>query len=62
MSDVRIIRRRTRAHIEGTSRLGSVWIMENLDGAVEIKAQIQIDVVNDLIKDMEEAGLNVEIR
>lgn len=62
MSDIRIVRRRNRAHILGKSKLGAMWIIENMDGEVEIKVEVQSEFVSDLHQDMLQAGLYVEIQ
>lgn len=62
MSDIRIVRRRSRAHIKGISKTGCLWIIDNLEGDVEVVVQVQADLAEDVATSMREDGLNVEVQ
>ena len=63
MSDIRIVRRRNRAHITGISNAGYLWITENMDtGDISVKCEISNELVPDMAESMRKDGLHVEIQ
>jgi len=61
MSDIRIIRRRNAAHVLGISRKGFMWIIDNFDD-VEVKVDIGIEHVDEVVETMERVGIDVKVQ
>lgn len=65
MTDIRVVKTRFRAVLIPCSSKGEQWLRLNIDSRAmhqrggEIEVSINIEFARDMVRDLEEAGLNV---